>query len=51
MIVNYTSFNPCFIGNCSHTRNGEVQGKGLFVSILVLLETALILEKHKNFNF
>ena len=36
-------FNPCFIGNCSHTKKGGDIRKFLSpVSILVLLETALI---------
>ena len=37
-------FNPCFIGNCSHTGAGRGRRIRITqVSILVLLETALIL--------
>jgi len=40
------SFNPCFIGNCSHTHWGCSLRRPRFpVSILVLLETALILRQ------
>ena len=43
-------FNPCFIGNCSHTYNSYSSYQFLKVSILVLLETALIPEKSSSFQ-
>ena len=46
-------FNPCFIGNCSHTctRNQKWYGGLPIVSILVLLETALILNYLKILSY
>jgi len=41
----FRGFNPCFIGNCSHTTVTPLLSSTLMlVSILVLLETALIPE-------
>jgi len=52
-IIHWPSFNPCFIGNCSHT---APLSPGFpvcrdAVSILVLLETALILDDPKFESF
>jgi len=42
-------FNPCFIGNCSHTKKKKrLKPRCWPVSILVLLETALIPKREKT---
>jgi len=43
MSILMAGFNPCFIGNCSHTKiRSSKKEETKAVSILVLLETALI---------